>query len=522
MRRALLVALLTLCACGSASKDANNDGIADGTYKPNDVTVIAPSTPKGNLAGTVLDSDGAPLAGASVALSLDGTTAATTDAAGHFSFTGLAAGSAVGVTLSKQGYTTAYTQATIPSSAGNVPINDGTADVGPVRLFATTGKLDVSVVGYDGKLLSPTGIAQVSPAYVVESGGVDSAAGWTVSKATGSNGVISFANLPQLSELARLPTGGGQAGFISIAIDPLDVDGDGKLDYGGATLQLPVSDALASPGSLSVVLQPVSQSEGALKVVGSSCGTLVSGAAGGGGPAGSLVGTGDKVYVAFNQRILAGSLAISVLDDDGKSITPAKEIGATGNVIDFAGTFPAGHALTVKITATPADSRPATPATFSGTCFVKPAGSGPAVSSAVYVAATSNAPLTTGTDVHVEFDSALGYEGGAPVVAAYVDDDLDGDGKRQSWGEYDSSGQNTAGGFLMVLDPAKPTALNGHFGRFFTFNYGGAKTENANRAVYFIFNDPHTAGTTPLEWTTGAALGPQNPPAGFVTPVLSL
>lgn len=519
MRRALLFALLTLCACGSSAKDANNDGIADGTYKPNDVTMIAPSTPKGNVAGTVLDAEGNPLAGATAKLSLDGVNPATTDSTGHFSFTGVAAGSAVGVTLSKDGFTTAYAQATVPSAAGNVPINDATAFVGPIRLFATSGKLNVSVVGYDGKLLGPTAVLQISPAYIVQTDTGNSLQGWTVSRATGSNGVLSFSGVPELAELARF-AGSTAAGSLSIAVDPLDADGDGKLDYGGATLQLSVADAMASPGSLSVVLPPVSQGQGALKIVGSSCGTLVSGSMGGGGPAGSLIAPSDKVYVAFNQRIVPGSLSIQVLDDDGSNVSAAPEIGATGTVVDFTGAFNSGHALTVKITATPADSRPATPVSFAGTCFVQPAGSSPTVTKAIYTAATTATPLAPGDQVRVEFDSAIGYEGGTPVFAAYIDADLDGDGKRQSTGEYDPLGKNTSPGFTVTYDPSKPTALNGHFGRFFQFSYGGSLPVNANKAVYFYFNDPRTPGATPLEWATGAALGPSNPPAGFLTPVV--
>ena len=210
MRRAILAALLALTACSSSSTDSNNDGIADGTYKPNDVSVIAPSSPKGNISGLVLDADGAPLSGVTVTPSLAGLAATTTDATGHFSFTDQPAGSSVGLTLTKSGFTTATLQTTIPSAAGNVPINDATAYVGPVRLFATTSSLTVSVVGYDSQALSASGVMQVSPAYVLDTNDGNTAAGWTVVKASGSNGSITFAGLPELAELARL-TGGNAA-----------------------------------------------------------------------------------------------------------------------------------------------------------------------------------------------------------------------------------------------------------------------------------------------------------------------
>ena len=261
MRRAIFAALFILASCSGSKTDANNDGIADGVVAPNDVSVIAPSTPVGNISGTVLDADGAPLANAVVTSSLDPTKPAKTDSTGHFAFTNQPAGSAVGLTISLAGYTTATLQTTIPSAAGNVPIDNATAFVGPVRLFATTGSLNVTVVGFDGKLLSPNAVLQISPAYTLDSTG--GGGGNVVVHATGANGLIGFTDIPDLGELARLT--GSAAGYLSLAIEPLDANSDGTIDYGGATLDISAADALASPGSLSVVLPPPSQAQGALQ-----------------------------------------------------------------------------------------------------------------------------------------------------------------------------------------------------------------------------------------------------------------
>ncbi|MBS2027251.1 MAG: carboxypeptidase regulatory-like domain-containing protein [Deltaproteobacteria bacterium] len=522
MRRAIFAALFILASCSGSKTDSNNDGIADGVVAPNDVSVIAPSTPVGNISGTVLDADGAPLANATVTSSIDPTKPAKTDSTGHFSFTNQPAGSSVGLTISLSGYTTASLQTTIPSAAGNVPIDNATAFVGPVRLFATTGSLNVTVVGFDGKLLSPNAVLQISPAYTLDSTG--SGGGNVVVHATGANGLIGFTDIPDLGELARLT--GSSAGYLSLAVEPLDANSDGTIDYGGATLQISAADALASPGSLSVVLPPPSQAQGNLQIVGSNCGTLVSTSQGGGGPAGSLIQSSDSVFVAFNQPVVPSSLSVSVLDDDGTPIdvgSPALVNGGTGTVVSFGGTFPGGHAMSVSISATASASRPARSVTFSGACFVAPAsGPGPSVLKATYQGAT-NAALTPGEVVHLEFDSSIGNETQAPQLSAYFDADLDNDGKRQSVGEYDPNGRNTSPGFPVTVDASQPSVLGGHFSRFYSFTYTQvgltAVNVTANRPVYVMFNDGRTAGDTSAEWVTGAALTASNPAQGFISPV---
>ena len=522
MRRAIFAALFILASCSGNKTDANGDGIADGVVNPNDVSVIAPSTPVGNISGTVLDADGAPISSASVAVSLDGVNPTTTDATGHFSFKNQPAGSTVGLTITKSGYTTASLQTTIPSAAGNVPIDGATAYVGPVRLFATTGSLNVTVVGYDGKLLAPSALLQVSPAYTLDSTG--GSGGQVVVHATGANGLIGFTGIPDLGELARLT--GSSAGFLSIAVEPLDANNDGTIDYGGATLQISAADALESPGSLSLVLPPPSQSQGNLEIVGSNCGTLVTTAQGGGGPAGSLIQSTDTVYVAFNQPVAAGSLSVSVLDDDGTPIdvgSPTPVNGGTGTVVSFGGTFPAGHAVSVSISATASASRPARSVSFAGACFIAPSPApGPSVLKATY-SGTTAAPLSPGEPVHLEFDSEVGNETQAPQMSAYFDADLDNDGKRQSVGEYDPNGNNPSPGFPVVVDSSQPSVLGGHFSRFYTFTYQQvgvtAVTVTANRPVYVMFNDGRTPGDTSAEWVNGAALTASSPAQGFISPV---
>src|SRR5882672_6429655 len=107
-------ALAALAACGP--KDANGDGIADGVRDPTQVTLVAPSSPIGALTGQVLNTRLAPLSDVSVSVTPGGLKAAT-DGEGNFAFDKLPGGAKVLVTLSKPGFATVRTSATIPGEA---------------------------------------------------------------------------------------------------------------------------------------------------------------------------------------------------------------------------------------------------------------------------------------------------------------------------------------------------------------------------------------------------------------------
>jgi hypothetical protein len=509
MRKSLMGALLLVGTACSAGKDANGDGIADGVYKPTDVSVIAPTVTVGTATGQVIDGSGAPLAGVTVKAAFpDQTNAqATTDASGFFAFKSVPGGTTVGLTLTKDGFTTGYGTVTVPSSSGNVPANNQNGFLGPVRLFATTGKVSFAVVGFDGSPVTPTAVLSVSPAW----GLGDNLGGQTVVHGTVANGTVTFTGIPQLSELARLGSGLGQ---LSLAIDAFGADANGDPKYGGATLFVSAQEALESPLSLSVVLPDPAQATGDLKVVGSSCASLVHADA---APADSLVSAADKVYVAFNQKVRADSVAVTLIDDTGKATAATSETAATGNVIDFvaANGFTPGHAYTVRVQAEAAASVPAVQKTFSGTCFINSTGAGPVVSHAYYTP-DSTGKLVTGTQVSVEFDSVVGSVAGSPLFSAFIDAELDGATGRLGTGEYDSSGRNTSPGFAVTLDPSKPSFSG--FSRYFVFTYQGLAL-GQNKSVYLLFDNPTQPGSTRMEWLTGTPLpiaGTPVPSAGLL------
>src|SRR6218665_793345 len=123
--------VVPLLVMGCGPEDSNGDGIADGILKPDSVSVVAPATPKGTVSGQVLDTRLArPAAGAGGELLVGrdqwgSELAAQRDAAGNFMFANVPAGSSVLVTASKAGYATLRASADVPSSAGNIPINNG-------------------------------------------------------------------------------------------------------------------------------------------------------------------------------------------------------------------------------------------------------------------------------------------------------------------------------------------------------------------------------------------------------------
>jgi hypothetical protein len=290
----------------------------------------------------------------------------------------------------------------------------------------------------------------------------------------------------------------------------MDTNGDGRFDYGGATLYLTASQIVASPGVLAAVLPDANQGSGDLQVVASNCGSLVHG---GGSPADSLINAGDKVYFAFNQPVLPGSVAVTVLGDDGKSAQGTVEPATTPSLFDFVPGegFVEGHGYQLTIYAIASDSRPQVQKAFTGYCFANTSGNddAPNITHAYYApdAAGKLSPFAT---IQVELDSMVGVEGSAPQLAGYIQAELNSpaDNRATSQGEYDSTNKNTAGGFLASPDPSKPV-FNG-FTRFFVLTYAGQATLNALKPFYMEINDPYTPGTGRVEWVNGTSLtGPQ-------------
>ncbi|WP_375770151.1 carboxypeptidase-like regulatory domain-containing protein [Archangium gephyra] len=249
--------VLPLLVVGCAPEDKDGDGIADGVREPDSVSVVAPANPQGTVSGQVLNTRMMPLADADVKLTIGSATAdkpfeTKTDASGNFVLTHVPAGAQVLVTISKAGHATLRASAVVPSSAGNIPINNGNANIGAISLAETNGSVSFS-------LLTPSGYpARGAKAYVEAvpagtiafNGGTASAVSSVVVAAEADAlGIVTFPGVPAPAELARIGGVGEAAGGYRLWVDPVDTNGDGILDAGGYAQKIDASTLVVSGGS---------------------------------------------------------------------------------------------------------------------------------------------------------------------------------------------------------------------------------------------------------------------------------
>ncbi len=348
-RRALaLLPAAVLAACGEEEQPAPVE--SDGSAVVDNTTTVTPSTPLGSVAGTVLDGAGRPLAGATVSLRIGTPPApATTDAEGHFQFTGLPAGSVVGVEIVADGYGSAQRQAVIPSSAGNFPINDASVFVGPVALWERTGELAASVIGWDGRAITASGAyCEADASWADWATGMEQPLGPVAVDALAAQGSLTCAELPRLQDLART----GRS--LHIVIPALDADGNGTPDYDGLRFSITAAEALAAGGALALVLPEPGEGE-SLRIVGTNARTLVDGA---GAILDSAVPALSGVDVAFSRRVEV--LDAKVYDEEGRTaLATAVERAPSGTAIrirpEGAGAWPEGRELNLVLSVATAD-----------------------------------------------------------------------------------------------------------------------------------------------------------------------
>ncbi len=159
---------------------------------PNNLALVVPSSPVGFLAGVVQDAvSDQPIEGTRVDVFGGGVAAeALTGADGRFSVGPVAAGAALLVSLSRDGYTPLQRTATIPSSSGDFPTDNG-AVLLQAKLVPATGILDVDVADSAGRPV-PAAVVQVS---VTGEAGVYSAT-------TDGSGRASLSALPDVWRVA--------------------------------------------------------------------------------------------------------------------------------------------------------------------------------------------------------------------------------------------------------------------------------------------------------------------------------
>ncbi|WP_408888311.1 carboxypeptidase-like regulatory domain-containing protein [Myxococcus faecalis] len=360
MKKHLVMAVVPFLAlgCGDDFKDENGDGIADGVREPDNVTVVTPATPKGTVSGQVLGTDLKPLADASVEITIgssDEPLAGTTDAKGNFEFKGVPAGSQVLLTFSKTGYATLRATSEVPSSAGNVPINNANVSFGPVTLTRLDGSLRFLLVTPQGRpAANVRATLEASPAGTVvlkNSDDTTSVVSTVVVEATSDEqGVLLFQNIPTAQELARFTN---QTGQYRLWVAPTDSNGDGVPEINGYVDTYTAASVVAS-STTRILNLPASQTNGqSLSVEGSNV-AMLRGAANR-EPLRNMVRPGEPIYLYFNQPIQQNSLFARLTDEYAKESLPVTVAigngGYSATITPGASTVQAGKEYNLSVRA---------------------------------------------------------------------------------------------------------------------------------------------------------------------------
>ncbi|WP_044188370.1 carboxypeptidase-like regulatory domain-containing protein [Hyalangium minutum] len=496
-----------MAGCGGA-EDANGDGIADGIQDPNNVSVVVPATPKGTVSGQVLTTQQQPLASVNVTMTIGSATVApvTTDAGGNFIFKDVPGGAQVLLTFSKDGFASLRASSVVPSTAGNVPINNGNASFGPVLLSELNGSVKFYLFGPDGRpAANARGTLDVNPAGRVLFGLSESTTSRVVVEAVSdNNGLITFDKVPSPVELSRL------GGSYLLSVNALDTNGDGIYEAGGLVINYPATD-LVRQGTVKTERLPPAYSPGeALAVRYSSLGALQPGNLQT-KPQHNMVKPTDGIYIVFNQPVQASSVVVGLTDEYGKeSLAVSRDVTGGGTVLTIkpGQALSAGREYNLYIRAVPlAGGAPfttgSTVAFFGGDLSSPPA---IAVESVRFQEVTTNNGLIDRLEtVYVNFNQVMTPLLETQYAQVYVGLDLNGSGKiGDATGERDpSTGRSTGVGFtLQMAEPTKPIATRTPAEEpVFPFDTSGYSTRFS-----FTYSPPATPSATFVSLQPGTSL----------------
>lgn len=472
MTRAV-VALFSLglvAACGSGAEQLNASTKTEET----------PVTPTGSVSGQVLTTAMNPLAEADVRLTVGANVrTARTDAAGAFAFAEVPAGSDVLVSVQKAGFATLHTATTVPAAAGQFPLAQGNARVGPVVLAALDGTLQFLVIDGEGRPAAGARARLVaSPAGTVF--GAESIARVAVDGMVSATGTLSLSGLPSPFELQSI--GGGYA----LWIEPLDRNDDGFADLGGRALEVSARDVVNNEAPRTIVLPPSAPGGDGMWVEAGNAGSFV----GRRHPSQNLIAAGEALRLVFNAPIEATSVQVRLTDEFGAeelSVTATVEGAGATLVVSTTRTLVAGaeYNVHVRLASTSGDTYAATGFFFVGEAAT-PKALGLATIRYQETSAEQPRQLTMGETLYVEFNQVLAKSGrGEPAVEAFFSVDINGDG---TVGDTIGELGNAAGrGLPLVRDeptgpyeaihntpvPVFPLAESGYTTRY-AFTYPGS------------------------------------------------
>ncbi len=295
----LLALLVTIGGCGG-DEAGGEEAIG-----------ISNVTPVGSVGGLVLDgATRAPLAGVGAAVIAGGQVIAAEAATGEdgvFAIASVPPGDVIVRLTAPEGYIAADLRVTVPNAAGDFPLANATATVGPIALLPQRA----ADAPFRVRIVSPTGadVPEVATTLRTSVRYVDLTSGDPVptgeialQAASNAEGVVEYAGLPDFAALS-----GGVDDTVIISVPPYDRAADGLLDYTGGSFFF----SLLALGQFepTIVLDD-SVAAGALEVVGSTLGVLM-GLEGGT----RLISTGDTIRVLFNLPLTASLTSIDVFDE---------------------------------------------------------------------------------------------------------------------------------------------------------------------------------------------------------------
>lgn len=431
--------VLSLCAIAVAScgpTDENGDGIADGILTPDTVTAVAPSTPIGSLSGQVMDTRFGPLADANIALNVGGLTGdddapltTTSNAEGFYSIRGLPAGAQVLVTITKAGYATARSTVTIPSAAGNFPINNGNASVNPVLLTNLNGSLKFLVVSSSGRpARQARATLEVFPAFTevsnFESNYGARRGSVVVDAVADDTGLLTFINIPGIEEASRL------RGDFVLHVSSYDENGDGVIDSGG-TVRFFSANALLVDGSTRAIILPDARDTSAFRVLATNVPSLTTFPGTSSPPGDNMLKPSDQIHITFNHAIEPTSVVARLADETGTVLLGSSAtVGTTGTTLTIQPSqglsIGAQYFLSVRVTSRDSGAV----LNLNGFIFggelnqPKPF----AVGTITYKDVNMSGNLNSGETVTVVFNQPIAAYGGAALFI-YFNADLNGDGQ---------------------------------------------------------------------------------------------
>jgi hypothetical protein len=306
---------------------------------PGDVDVEVGSTPTGSISGQLFSVAYGPLAGATVQLQVPGRSTTdggpletTTNENGEFVFEAVPAQADALVTMRKAGYAEQVVSVRIAATAGNKPISNANALVGPFTLTRLTGTVKARVFtarGYPARntrvqldVLPTAGLAEPELAVNYPHG---YPVGRMVTTATTDDmGLVTFTNVPEPLDVHQIfPS---TLNYV-VTVPAIDETGDGIPDSAGTTRFFAASSFITDTTPPFIRLQDANYFA-PFGIVRTNVPSLVPGASGSSlRPSENLVKQGEPIVIAFGQAVAAATVRLT--DETGTRPIPSNRFTQT-------------------------------------------------------------------------------------------------------------------------------------------------------------------------------------------------